>query len=149
MTIAPFSYHDPTSVLGALKLRETLEDAKPLAGGQSLVPYLVFRMQRHRHLIDLNNIPELSYCLTEDGFMRIGAMTRQRTLLESSLIAEVYPILQDALHLIGRQATRTRGTIGGSLSNMDPSADLFGVSALHSATLRVRAISDNIIRRDM
>jgi aerobic carbon-monoxide dehydrogenase medium subunit len=76
MTIAPFSYHDPTSVHGALKLRETLEDAKPLAGGQSLVPFFVFRMQRHRHLIDLNNIPELSYCLTEDGFMRIGAMTR-------------------------------------------------------------------------
>jgi CO/xanthine dehydrogenase FAD-binding subunit len=87
-------------------------------------------MQRHRHLIDLNDIPELSYCSTEDGFLRIGAMTRQRTLLELSLIAEVCPILQDALHVLGHQATRTRGTIGGSLSNMDPSADLFGVSAL-------------------
>jgi carbon-monoxide dehydrogenase medium subunit len=96
-------------------------------------------MQRHRHLIDLNNIRELSYCSTEDGFLRIGAMTRQRTLLESSLIAEVCPILQDALHVLGHQATRTRGTIGGSLSNMDPSADLFGVSALHNAILRVRS----------
>jgi carbon-monoxide dehydrogenase medium subunit len=139
MAIAPFSYHDPTSLPEALELLEKLEDAKPLAGGQSLVPYLFFRMQRHRHLIDLNNIRELSYCSTEDGFLRIGAMTRQRTLLESSLIAEVCPILQDALHLIGHQATRTRGTIGGSLSNMDPSADLFGVSALHNATLRVRS----------
>jgi CO/xanthine dehydrogenase FAD-binding subunit len=81
-------------------------------------------------LSDLISIPELSYCSTEDGFLRIGAMTRQRTLLESSLIAEVCPILQDALHVLGHQATRTRGTIGGSLSNMDPSADLFGVSAL-------------------
>jgi carbon-monoxide dehydrogenase medium subunit len=96
-------------------------------------------MQRFRHLIDLNNIQELSYCSTEGGFLRIGAMTRQRTLLESSLIAEVCPILQDALHVLGHQATRTRGTIGGSLSNMDPSADLFGVSALHDATLRVRS----------
>jgi aerobic carbon-monoxide dehydrogenase medium subunit len=139
MTIAQFSYHDPTSLPGALQLLEKLEDAKPLAGGQSLMPYLVFRMQRHRHLIDLNNIPELSYCSTEDGVLRIGAMTRQRTLLESKLIDEVCPILQDALHLIGHQATRTRGTIGGSLSNMDPSADLFGVSALHNATLRVRS----------
>jgi carbon-monoxide dehydrogenase medium subunit len=139
MAIAPFSYHDPASVPGALELLEKLEDAKPLAGGQSLVPYLVFRMQRHRHLIDLNNIPELSYCSTEDGFLRIGAMTRQRTLLESSLISEVCPILQDALHVLGHQATRTRGTIGGSLSNMDPSADLFGVSALHNATLHVRS----------
>ena len=139
MAIAAFSYHDPTSVPEALKLLEKLEDAKPLAGGQSLVPYLFFRMQRHRHLIDLNNIPELSYCSTEDGFLRIGAMTRQRTLLESKLIIDVCPILQDALHLIGHQATRTRGTIGGSLSNMDPSADLFGVSALHNAILRVRS----------
>jgi carbon-monoxide dehydrogenase medium subunit len=139
MAIAAFSYHDPTSVPEALKLLEKLEDAKPLAGGQSLVPYLFFRMQRHRHLIDLNNIPELSYCSTEDGFLRIGAMTRQRTLLESGLIAEICPILQDALHVLGHQATRTRGTIGGSLSNMDPSADLFGVSALHNAILRVRS----------
>jgi aerobic carbon-monoxide dehydrogenase medium subunit len=139
MAIATFSYHDPTSVPEALELLEKLEDAKPLAGGQSLVPYLFFRMQRFRHLIDLNNIQELSYCSTEGGFLRIGAMTRQRTLLESSLIAEVCPILQDALHVLGHQATRTRGTIGGSLSNMDPSADLFGVSALHDATLRVRS----------
>jgi aerobic carbon-monoxide dehydrogenase medium subunit len=139
MAIAQFSYHDPASLPEALDLLEKLEDAKPLAGGQSLVPYLFFRMQRHRHLIDLNNIPELSYCSTEDGFLRIGAMTRQRTLLESSLIAEVCQILQDALHVLGHQATRTRGTIGGSLSNMDPSADLFGVSALHGATLRVRS----------
>jgi aerobic carbon-monoxide dehydrogenase medium subunit len=120
-------------------LLEKLDDAKPLAGGQSLVPYLVFRMQRHRHLIDLNNIPELAHCSTEDGFLRIGAMTRQRTLLESKLIIDVCPILQDALHLIGHQATRTRGTIGGSLCNMDPSAELFGVAALHNATLRVRS----------
>jgi aerobic carbon-monoxide dehydrogenase medium subunit len=139
MAIALFSYHDPTSVPEALELLEKLEDAKPLAGGQSLVPYLFFRMQRYRHLIDLNNIRELSYCSTENGFLRIGAMTRQRTLLESSLIAEVCPILQDALHVLGHQATRTRGTIGGSLSNMDPSADLFGVSALHNATLHVRS----------
>jgi hypothetical protein len=69
MTIAPFSYHDPTSLPEALQLLEKLDDAKPLAGGQSLVPYLFFRMQRHRHLIDLNNIPELSYCSAEDGFL--------------------------------------------------------------------------------
>jgi carbon-monoxide dehydrogenase medium subunit len=100
MAIAAFSYHDPTSVPEALELLEKLEDAKPLAGGQSLVPYLFIRTQCHRHLIDLTNI------------------------------AEVCPILQDALHVLGHQATRTRGTIGGSLSNMDPSADLFGVSAL-------------------
>jgi carbon-monoxide dehydrogenase medium subunit len=96
-------------------------------------------MQRHRHLIDLNNIPELSYYSAENGFLHIGAMTRQRTLLESKLIVDVCPIMQDALHLIGHQATRTRGTIGGSLCNMDPSAELFGVAALHNATLRVRS----------
>jgi carbon-monoxide dehydrogenase medium subunit len=68
MAIAAFSYHDPTSVPEALELLEKLEDAKPLAGGQSLVPYLFIRTQCHRHLIDLTNIPELSYCSTDDGF---------------------------------------------------------------------------------
>jgi aerobic carbon-monoxide dehydrogenase medium subunit len=140
MKVAPFSYHDPENLPKGLELLAGLENARLLAGGQSLVPYLAFRTQRCDHLIDLNAIPELTGIQEQDGRLVIGAMTRQREIASSPLVSQHCPIAQDALHLIGHIATRTRGTLGGSLSNMDPSAELFGVSALHDATFHIQSV---------
>jgi len=139
MKVASFAYHDPTTIPEVLDLLDRLEDHRLLAGGQSLVPYLAFRMQRCRHLIDLNRVDALAGIVERDGRLRIGAMTRQRTLANSPLVASHAPVAQEALKLIGHIATRTRGTLGGSLCNLDPSAELLGVSALHDAVLHVES----------
>jgi len=139
MKVAPFHYHAPRSTQDALALRQELPGSEVLAGGQSLVPYLAFRMRRCENLIDLNGISELAGIKEVNGRLEIGAMTRQRTLAGSELVTRHAPIAQDALKLIGHIATRTRGTLGGSLCNMDPAAELFGVSALHDAVLHVQS----------
>jgi aerobic carbon-monoxide dehydrogenase medium subunit len=139
MKVAPFNYHAPGSTEDALALRQALRGSEVLAGGQSLVPYLAFRMRRCEHLIDLNGIPELAGIKEANGRLEIGAMERQRTIAGSALVGRHAPIAQDALKLIGHIATRTRGTLGGSLCNMDPAAELFGVSALHDAVLHVQS----------
>jgi aerobic carbon-monoxide dehydrogenase medium subunit len=141
MKVAPFIYHAPRTIGEATDLLHTLRNARPLAGGQSLVPYLAFRMQRHDHLIDLNRVDSLSGITSGTDHIEIGAMTRQRELAGSLLIAEGCPIAQDALHLIGHIATRSRGTLGGSLCNMDPSAELWCVSLLHDASLQIEGAS--------
>ena len=141
MKIAPFNYHAPNSMQAALALRQALPGNEILAGGQSLVPYLAFRMRRCENLIDLNGISELAGIREKNGRLEIGAMTRQRTIAGSELVARHAPIAQEALKLIGHIATRTRGTLGGSLCNMDPAAELFGVSALHDAVLHVQSAS--------
>jgi carbon-monoxide dehydrogenase medium subunit len=140
MKVAPFRYHAPRSTEEALALRAELRDSLLLAGGQSLVPYLAFRMRRCEHLIDLNDISELTGIEERDGYLEIGAMARQRAIAGSELIGRQTPVARDALKLIGHIATRTRGTLGGSLCNMDPAAELFGVSALHDAVLHVQSV---------
>jgi carbon-monoxide dehydrogenase medium subunit len=92
-----------------------------------------------RHLIDLNGVAELAGIDEEDGRLVFGAMTRQRRMMESDKVRRFCPIAKEALRLIGHIATRTRGTFGGSLCNMDPAAELGGVAALHDAVLRVRS----------
>src|ERR1700689_867678 len=123
MKIAPFDYHAPNSTQAALALRQELPGSEILAGGQSLVPYLAFRMRRCENLIDLNGISELAGIREKNGRLEIGAMTRQRAIAGSELVARHAPIAQEALKLIGHIATRTRGTLGGSLCNMDPAAE--------------------------
>ncbi len=140
MKAIAFDYADPTSVSETLGLLHRYDNTTLLAGGQSLVPYLHFRTARPEHVIDLNNVVELAGITpAPDGRITIGAMTRQRTLAESDLLAGTCPITRDALHLVGHVATRTRGTLGGSLCNLDPSAELYGVSILHDAVLDVRS----------
>jgi aerobic carbon-monoxide dehydrogenase medium subunit len=140
MKVAPFHYHAPSSTQEALALKAELRDSQLLAGGQSLVPYLAFRMRRCENLIDLNGISELTGIEERNGYLEIGAMARQRALTRSELIGRHTPVALDALKLIGHIATRTRGTLGGSLCNMDPAAELFGVSALHEAVLHVQSV---------
>jgi len=137
MKPAPFKYHDPRSVKDLVGLLASLENAKLLAGGQSLGPMLNFRYVMPDHLIDLNRIPELAYVRSGADTLEIGAMTRQRTLERSEEVRRACPVMVEALHSVGHFATRNRGTIGGSLSHLDPAAELPGVCALHDAMLTV------------
>ncbi len=126
MKPASFAYHEPTTVEEVLQLLAELGDeAKPLAGGQSLVPMMNFRLARPAHLIDLNRVGELSYVREEpDGTLRIGAMVRQRLVERSPLVRERWPLLHEAVGLIGHVHIRNRGTVGGSLAHADPAAEL-------------------------
>ena len=123
MKPARFEYFDPRSVDEALELLGRHGDeAKLLAGGQSLVPLMNMRLARPTHVIDLNRIASLASIIAAGGGVRIGAMTRQATAESSELIRDRYPILADALGLVGHPAIRNRGTVGGSLAHADPAA---------------------------
>jgi len=129
----PFEYHDPRNLDDALGLLAEKENAKLLAGGQSLMPMLNMRFVFPDNIIDLNRIPELSAITESDNRIRIGAMTRQCTLERSEVIRNRCPIMAEALLQVGHIQTRNRGTIGGSLCHLDPSAELptvaFGLDA--------------------
>jgi CO/xanthine dehydrogenase FAD-binding subunit len=120
-----FDYHDPPGVGDALALlAEHGEDAKVLAGGQSLVPLLNFRLASPDHLIDLGRIGSLRYVTRRNGHLRIGTMTRQATVERSPLVAEHWPLLTEALGLVAHAQIRNRGTMGGSVAHADPAAEL-------------------------
>jgi len=120
-----------------------------LAGGQSLVPLLNFRLVRPGYLIDLNEIRDLAYIRPENGHVAIGALTRQRALETSALIRERVPLLADAMPQIGHVQIRNRGTIGGSLAHADPAAELPAVVAALGGELVVRgALGQRVLRPD-
>ena len=124
MKPAPFNYIVPTSIDEALSLlEEHAPDARLLAGGQSLVPMMNFRLSRPSHLIDLNCIPDLAFIHDNKDHISIGAMTRERTIEESSLVRSTIPLLSEATQHIAHLPIRSRGTIGGSISNADPAAE--------------------------
>ena len=124
MKPAPFNYVVPTSIDETLALlEEHAPDARLLAGGQSLVPMMNFRLSRPSHLIDLNGVPELAFIHDNQDHLSIGAMTRERTIEESSLIRRYIPLLHEATQHIAHLPIRSRGTIGGSVSNADPAAE--------------------------
>ncbi|MDX1513974.1 MAG: xanthine dehydrogenase family protein subunit M [Gammaproteobacteria bacterium] len=135
----PFSYHDPRSLDDALELLVSLDDAKLLAGGQSLMPMLNMRFIMPEHVIDLNRIPDLSAIEENGGGIRIGAMVRQSELEFSDLIRSRCPLMSEALRLVGHRPTRNRGTMGGSLCNLDPAAELPVVAAALDARIGVRS----------
>lgn len=125
MKPASFEYHDPATIDEALDLMSRFGDrARPLAGGQSLVPLMNFRLLRPAHLIDLNGVSELNYLKLENEALRIGATTRQRELEKSNVVARHWPLLRDATSFIGHIQIRNRGTVGGSLAHAFPSAEL-------------------------
>jgi carbon-monoxide dehydrogenase medium subunit len=119
-----FEYHAPTTVEDALGLLTRYGgDAKLLAGGQSLMPLLNFRLVRPAALIDLNRIPALAYIREANGHVRLGAMTRQRAVEFSSVVRQRVPLLAEATRWVGHLPIRTRGTIGGSIAHADPAAE--------------------------
>jgi carbon-monoxide dehydrogenase medium subunit len=133
----PFDYVAPASLEEAVAaLAEHGDDAKVLAGGQSLIPLLSLRLARPTALIDLNGVTELS-SISVNGTVSIGAMTRHRTLERSADIAKAAPLLAAAVPYIGHAAIRTRGTIGGSLAHADPAAELPAVALALDATFEV------------
>lgn len=136
-----FEYLDPNSVDEVLTLlKEHGEEAKVLAGGQSLVPLLNFRLVRPHYLVDINHITSLSYIREENGGLAIGAMTRQRAVERSALVRQYCPLLAEAMPFIGHTQIRNRGTIGGSLAHADPAAELPGVVTALKGELVVRGI---------
>ena len=140
MKPAQFDYYDPTTLAEALSLlAEFGETARPLAGGQSLVPMMNMRLARPGQVIDLNRIRELDYLKFDNGQLRIGAMTRQRALERSARIAEGWPLLHEATRYIGHVQIRNRGTVGGSLAHAFPSAELPVVMVAMDASFVLRS----------
>jgi len=135
-----FEYHDPGSVDEALALlAEHGDEAKVLAGGQSLVPLLNFRLARPERLVDVNGLSELAYLRTDDGVLRIGALTRHAALERSKEAAARVPLLGEAVALVGHVQIRNRGTVGGSVAHADPAAELPVAFSALDARYRVRS----------
>src|SRR5438477_13161207 len=124
MKPAKFEYHAPSTLDEAIALLVRYGgDAKLLAGGQRLVPLLNFRLARPAALVDLNRVKSLAYIREQDGQVRLGAMTRQRTIEFSPVVARRLPLLREATRWVGHLPIRSRGTIGGSIAHADPSAE--------------------------
>jgi aerobic carbon-monoxide dehydrogenase medium subunit len=122
---ASFDYYKPKTLAEALNLLAQFgEAAKPLAGGQSLVPMMNMRLARPAQLIDLNGLRELDYLKVENAKLCIGAMTRQRVLERSAIVTEGWPLLREATRYVGHVQIRNRGTVGGSLAHAYPAAEL-------------------------
>jgi CO/xanthine dehydrogenase FAD-binding subunit len=125
MKPAPFEYDAPESLDEALELLASYGDeTKVLAGGQSLVPLLNFRLARPERLVDINRIAELSYIRRDGDRLKLGALTRTAQLERSELVAEQWPILREAVCYAGHPQIRSRGTVGGSVAHADPAAEL-------------------------
>lgn len=120
----PFTYHAPATVEEACALLASLEDAKILAGGQSLVPLLNFRLARPQHLVDINRIEGLDRIYERDGGIAVRALARQASVEDSPLVARVCPLLGAAVRLIAHRVIRNRGTVCGSLAHADPASEL-------------------------
>jgi len=120
----PFEYHAPATLEEACALLGSLEDAKVLAGGQSLVPLLNFRLARPQHLVDINRIEGLDRIYERDGGVAVQALARQAAVEDSSLVARVCPLLSNAMRLVAHRVIRNRGTVCGSLAHADPASEL-------------------------
>ncbi len=139
MRSPPFAYADPKTVDEAVGLlADHGDDARLLAGGQSLVPLLNFRLAAPGVLIDLNRIDALDYIGSKNGGLEIGALTRHSTVEHSDLVREVCPLLHEAIGHVGHAQIRNRGTIGGSLAHADPAAELPAVVTALGGRLRLR-----------
>lgn len=137
-----FEYIAPHSLEAALAaLSQHAGEAKPLAGGQSLVPAMNFRVAQPSMLVDLNALTELDFIRRGNGELRIGAMTRQRRLERDPLVAEAVPLLRETMPYIAHPQIRNRGTLGGSLAHADPAAELPVIAVALNA--RVRVLSAN------
>ena len=138
MKPAPFDYAAPATVDEAVTLLAARGDeAKILAGGQSLVPMMNFRLVRPAYLIDINRIDSLAGIAERDGRLHIGAMTRHRAVERSALVGEKNGLLAEGVRLIGHAAIRSRGTVGGSIVHADPTAELPAILAALDGAVKV------------
>lgn len=140
MKPSAFAYHAPATLDQALNLASTLDNAKLLAGGQTLMPMMNFRFVQPDHVIDLNTVKELQGIDLQAGKLCIGAMTRQRDIERSELVQRVAPLIPEAYTLVSHPQIRNRGTLGGSLCHLDPASEQPCFLAAQGATLVVRGI---------
>lgn len=139
MKAANFHYHAPQSLQQALQALQAHQNAKALAGGQSLMPMMNFRIAQPDHLVDLNGVAGLAGIRVGSEGVDIGAMTRQCDVLASAPLQRTLPIVAEALGHVGHLQTRNRGTVGGSLCHADPAAEIPTVCLALDATLRVQS----------
>ena len=134
----PFDYYAPSTLREAIELLEKFgDDAKILAGGQSLIPMMKLRIVEPKIVIDLNKISGLSYIKEEDGFLKIGALTRYYQVEESDLVRRRYPLLYEAVIQIADPVVRNMGTVGGNVCHSDPANDLPAVMLAYNAEMLV------------
>ena len=142
MKPAPFDYHAPETVDDVAGLLAAHGDeAKVLAGGQSLVPLLALRLARFGHLVDINRVHDLAGVTSDDGWLRVAAGTRHRVMERDATVAERVPLLARAAPLVGHFQIRNRGTVGGALAHADPAAEYPAVALALDAMFEVRAPS--------
>jgi carbon-monoxide dehydrogenase medium subunit len=135
---APFELHSPTTVEDVVAvLTEHGDEAKPLAGGQSLVPMLALRLTRFEHLVDLNGVGALATITLDGDHVRIGACARQAAVGRDPVVAQHAPLLTEATPLIGHFQIRNRGTMGGSVAHADPASEYPAVALALGAALEV------------
>jgi len=139
MKAAPFEYVRPQTIDEVCAILAGDDSARVIAGGQTLVPMMAMRLARPTRLIDINHIAELSFIRDEVDHLVIGAVTRQRSAERDPLVAARLPLLARAMPWIGHAATRARGTIGGSIANADPAAELPLIAVTLGAILSYRA----------
>ncbi len=138
-TPAPCDYERATSVDGAIaSLQRVGAGARIIAGGHSLIPMMKLRLATPEHLIDINDLDELAYIRREGDEVQIGALTRHAELLDSELLAGLFPVFADAENVIADPIVRNRGTIGGSLCQADPAEDLSAVCSALKASVVIR-----------
>lgn len=138
MIPGPFTYHRPASIADAVKLLSTLDEARPLAGGHSLIPMMKLRLSTPEHLIDLHGIDALKGVRRDGDKLIIGAMTTQHDLLASDDIAQSTPILHETSLLIADPQVRYMGTIGGNVANGDPGNDMPALMMVLGASYRLQ-----------
>lgn len=141
MKPAAFDYHAPESVDAAVAvLAEFGDEAKVLAGGQSLIPVMAMRLGRPEHIVDVNRVEGLAGATRSNGMLRVGALTRHRALERDQVIGESVPLLARAAPYIGHFQIRNRGTLGGSLAHADPSAELPAVAVALDAEIETYSV---------
>jgi carbon-monoxide dehydrogenase medium subunit len=145
MKPSEFQYHAPTTVDEAAHLLGTLEDARVLAGGQSLMPMMNFRYLMTSHLIDLNGVEALTRIEERDGRLHIGAMARQRDIELSPLVTKRAPLIREAYQLVSHKQIRNRGTLGGSLCQLDPSSEQPCFTAALDGVLTIARYEDGAV----
>ena len=151
MKPAVFEYHRPRQIEDALSLLAKFgQEGKILAGGQSLMPLMNFRLAQPAHLVDINFIDGLDYIKSENGNLKIGCLARQSRLLNEPLVRQRCPLLVEALAQVGYEQTRNRGTLCGSLAHADPAAELPAVLLVLDGVITVRnaTASRHIAARD-
>lgn len=136
MKPAPFEYHRPSTVAEAVGLLDQLDDAKVLAGGQSLVPLMNYRLATPAHLVDVSRLPELGRIDVTDDAVVVGAAVTHTELHDNEPAAQAIPLLREAESLIAHEVVRNRGTVCGSLAHADPSGELTAVLTLLDGEVR-------------